>query len=351
MLGGHSIAAGASRRFFPPLIGLDNSNSWVPTMSETLPALTLFAGSGEIALRLEQHRYAARGALAPETERALAKTSAAWTAWTGERGLCAIPAAVDSVVAYVDWLTEQGKRPASIRQAVWGVAYLHRAAGLPDPTKAEPVRLALKRMARTLGVRPRQAAPLGELEVQRILATTGSKLADLRNLALVLTMRDLLARRSEAVALLVEDVEAAQDGSAVATIRRSKTDQMGEGETRWLSPRTYAALQGWLSAAGIAEGAIFRSVNKGGRVGEALTTSDVPRILKLLASRAGLDPARISGHSCRVGMCQDLTAAGAELPAIMVAGRWRSPTMPARYSAKLAAGRGAVAMFYGKRGL
>jgi hypothetical protein len=64
------------------------------------------------------------------------------------------------VAAYVDALTRLGRKPASIRQAVWAIATLHLAAALADPSKAEVVRLALKRMARTLGTRQRQAAPL-----------------------------------------------------------------------------------------------------------------------------------------------------------------------------------------------
>ncbi|WP_424140008.1 site-specific integrase [Roseomonas chloroacetimidivorans] len=319
-------------------------------MSESVPALIVPSLEGEIALRLEQHRHAARGALAPETERALAKTSAAWTSWASSRGVRHLPAEVETVVAYVDELAEAGKRPASIRQAVWGIAYMHRAAGLPDPTKGEPVRLALKRMTRNLGARPRQAAPIGENEVQRILATAGKTAADKRNLALVLVMRDLLARRSEAVALEVGNIEPAEDGSATVLIARSKTDQAGEGEVRWLSPRAHKAVQDWLAVSGITDGPIFRAVNKGGRVGEALTTSDVPRILKGLAARAGIAAERISGHSCRVGMAQDLVAAGAELPAVMQAGRWKSPTMPARYAEKVLPRRGAVARFYEQRG-
>ena len=46
-------------------------------------------------------------------------------------------------------------------------------------------------------------------------------------------------------------------------------------------------------------------------------------------------------------MAQDLMAAGAELPALMQAGRWKSPTMPARYGERQAAARSAVAKFYG----
>ena len=81
-----------------------------------------------------------------------------------------------------------------------------------------------------------------------------------------------------------------------------------------------------------------------------LAGRDVPRILKRLVERAGLDPAGMSGHSARIGMAQDLVDSGAELPAVMEAGRWKFPTMPARYAERLNAGRRAVARFYAAGG-
>ncbi|TDH58005.1 site-specific integrase [Dankookia rubra] len=304
-----------------------------------------------IVARLERHARHAQGALAPETERALRKTSAAFTGWTTAQGLVALPATAETVATYVDALAAQERKPASVRQAVWAIATLHRAAGLPDLSKAEPVRLALKRMARSLGTRQRQAAPLGDHEVARILATAGTDLAAIRDVALVLTMRDLLARRSEVVALDLEDLSRADGGAGTALIRRSKTDQAGLGEVRWLSPETCLHLRRWIKAAGIEDGPVFRPVNKAGMVGTAaLQGGEVSRILKRLAARAGLDPATISGHSARVGMAQDLVAGGADLAAVMQAGRWKSPTMPARYAERLLAKRGAVAGYYDKRG-
>ena len=67
-------------------------------------------------------------------------------------------------------------------------------------------------------------------------------------------------------------------------------------------------------------------MNKAGVVGDtALQGGEVSRILKRLARRAGLNPTTISGHSARLGMAQDLVAGGADLAAVMQAGRWKSP--------------------------
>ena len=70
----------------------------------------------EISARLEKHARQAQGALAPETERALRRASAAFTGWAAAQGASAIPAAPETVAAYVDALARQRLRPASIRQ-------------------------------------------------------------------------------------------------------------------------------------------------------------------------------------------------------------------------------------------
>ncbi len=314
-------------------------------------ALTVTETSIEatIAERLADYARQAEGALAPNTERALRADTALFSTWCAVKDLSALPAAPETIAAFIDGMGEI-KKPASVRRYVASVAHLHRAAGLADPTKAGAVKLALKRLGRQHGSRQEQAAPLGEMAVERVLATTGDSLIDRRDLALLLVARDMLARRSEVVALQVADLTFGDDGSATVLVRRSKTDQAGEGAMLWLSPRTTAALRRWLDGAGITEGAVFRSVDRGSHTGAPLDPGDVARVFKKLAGRAGLEPEAISGHSARVGMAQDLVAHGAELPEVMQAGRWKSPTMPARYAERLSAGRGAVAQYYGKRG-
>ena len=67
-----------------------------------------------------------------------------------------------------------------------------------------------------------------------------------------------------------------------------------------------------------------RPIRDGSHVGGALDAGDVARRFKVLAKRAGIDASLISGHSARVSMAQDLVERGADLPAVMVAGRWKS---------------------------
>ena len=85
---------------------------------------------------------------------------------------------------------------------------------------------------------------------------------------------------------------------------------------------------------------LFRSVGKGGRIGERLHPCQVPRIFKAMAREAGLPETIVgglSGHSARVGAAQDMVAAGIEMPAILHAGRWKSTAMVNRYGERLLA--------------
>ncbi len=52
-------------------------------------------------------------------------------------------------------------------------------------------------------------------------------------------------------------IEAIDLDARLLTIRRSKGDQVGEGATAYLSPRTVRAIVSWLEAAGIETGPVF----------------------------------------------------------------------------------------------
>jgi site-specific recombinase XerD len=297
---------------------------------------------------LAEHAQDAQGALAANTIRALRSDSERFASWCAQAGVASLPADVQTVVSYCDACAAD-RAPATVRRYVASIAHMHRAAGMADPTKSERVKLALRRLDRAKGTRQRQATGISRQMAEQMVAAAGSDLIDLRDRALVLVMRDLLARRSEVVALEVEDVTAGQDGTATVLIRRSKTDAAGRGQVRLLGPGAAGAVRDYLLAAGITTGALLRSVSRAGVIGGRLPAGDVSRILRKRAKAAGIDAAGISGHSARVGMAQDLVAHGCDLAAIMQAGRWASPAMPARYSEQLQARRGAVAAFYGLR--
>ena len=147
-------------------------------------------------------------------------------------------------------------------------------------------------------------------------------------------------RRSEATALTWADVELRDNGLDLLQVHRSKTDPEGEGVVLYIGREATEALRAIGPRSRCSTGT-RRSLDShpSRSAGEC---SPPPRL-------QGLGNG-FTGHSGRVGMAQDLVKGGVELPALMTAGRWKSSRMPARYTERQAADRGAVARYYQESG-
>lgn len=287
--------------------------------------------------RLRRHAVLARGAYAMNTERALRADIAQFSAWCAASGRTPLPATAETLAAFIDAMASC-RKPATVRRYVASIAAFHAAAELPAPSATLASKLALKRLHRSAGRAQAQAAPLHRARLELMLAAAGDTPRDRRDKALLAVAYDTLCRRSELVALRIEDLEGGPEGDGTIALRRSKTDPEGEGAVRFLAPDTMQLLTAWLDGAGLTEGPLFRAVRKGGGLGGSLAAAEVARRFKAMAARAGVDAAevaRISGHSSRVGAAQDMARHGLELPAIMQAGGWRTATMVARYTQRI----------------
>jgi site-specific recombinase XerD len=273
---------------------------------------------------------------AAQAENTQRSYGAGWRAFVNWRENDALPVEAAEVASFVTELAQRQYKVSTIKARLAAIAAVHREVGADDPTKHEAVRRVVKGIAREHGTRPDQARGLTERDVAKI-----ESVAPVRDLAMLLVARDLLARASELVALDIGDVDF--DESTI-TIRRSKTDQEAEGTAAYIGPDARDALSRMLAAESRTEGPLFVS-----RYSRRLHPNDVSRAFKRIASKAGIEADKVSGHSARVGMAQDLAADGASLVELQNAGRWQSATMPARYSEKQAARRGAVARFHERR--
>ena len=164
----------------------------------------------------------------------------------------------------------------------------------------------------------------------------GDSLKDLRDRALLLIGFAAALRRSELVVLDVTDVAHVRRG-IVLHLRHSKTDQDGQGyniaipfgRSRWCP---VACLDAWLSASGIVENAIFRPVNRHGRVHPTRLSGEAVSILvRQRIAAAGLDPTGYSGHSLRAGLATSAAQAGVPAWRIKAQTRHASEAMLAHY--------------------
>ena len=224
---------------------------------------------------------------------------------------------------------------ATLRRRLASIAKAHAGSGYPNPVDSEAVRMTLRGIRRTNGKPQRQARPLETADLLRIAGDAKSA-QEIRDQALLLLGFAGAFRRSELVALDVEDLEFIEEGVLV-TLRRSKTDQNGTGRK---VPIPFArgsvcpvrALRRWLEFASTVSGPIFRSITKTGRILPGrLTAQSVALILKKRAKRLGLPVDRISGHSLRSGFVTSAAKAGASIAKISGQTGHRSAETVMRY--------------------
>ncbi len=265
----------------------------------------------------------------PATRRAYRAAWAAWTAWAEVHGADALPAIPEAVAAYLAARAEDGAGMATLRMATAAIAAAHDLAGETSPCADRIVKTAMQgfaRQAADTGQTARQARGLTAEAVAAIRGALNGK-ADTsaraaRDMALVSVMADAGLRRSEAAALLWGDIAAEADGSGRVTLRRSKTDQEGEGAVVAITPAAMEDLDRLAALRGPCEPdtPVF-----------GLSDRQIARRLAAVAKAAGLGEG-FSGHSGRVGMAQRMTRNGAPAAAVMRQGRWETTRMVARYT-------------------
>ena len=322
-----------------------------PVTAPTAPTATAPAIREHHVRRIVE---AARDSHAPTTRAAYATAWTTFGEWCGREGLSPLPAAPETVAAFLAERAGDGLGAASLRMAATAIRHYHAEAGHPNPSAVEGVRRVLRGLTRQAvrdGRTAKQATGLTREHLAAIRATAkrprpgrGGRMetgayAERRgavDVALVSVMRDALLRRSEAAALIWADVRFMSDRTARVTVRMSKADQDGAGAVLYVGREGAAALR------------TIRPVEafSGGRRVFGLRSGvQVSARIRKAANAASLE-GEFSGHSPRVGMAVDLVTAGASVAAVQVAGRWVSARMPATYARSVTAGRGAVAAFY-----
>lgn len=274
---------------------------------------------------------------APATLRAYRADWADFTAWCTHLGAETLPAAPAVVAAYISELADPSDdRPpaavATIERRLSAIAKAHRLAGATSPRADPLVAETLRGVRRLLGVAPKnrkrgavtadvQAAVAG-LDIETTIG--------MRDRALLLLGFAAGMRRSELVALDVDDLEAAPEGYVVH-LRISKTDQQGAGRQ---IPVTYGtdpgccpvrAVRAWLSTARLSDGPLFRPVDRHGNIAERrLSGQSVALVVKRHMGHLGYPTAEFAGHSLRRGHATAAARGGAPERSIMATTGHRS---------------------------
>jgi site-specific recombinase XerD len=269
------------------------------------------------------------------TRRAYRSDFRIFAAWCVERGLEQMPASPETVARFLSHQATSAKKSSTIGRRAAAIAYAHKLAGFEPPTGAETVRAVVRGIRRSIGTAPVRKAPATADVVSQMLALCPATLRGRRDAALLALGFAGAFRRSELVALTVADLVDAPDGLRVM-IRRSKTDQEGEGQEiaipRGCRIEPVKLVQAWLQAAEITEGPVFRPVLKGSRVlPEPLSGHSAAAIVKRYALATGLDPSAFAGHSLRSGFLTSAAESGASVLKMVEVSRHKSVDMLTTY--------------------
>ena len=238
------------------------------------------------------------------------------------------------------------------------------SSGFVNPTSVRRVKATLQKVrALYRDSSQKQAQPFSLDLIEDVISLHDGSLRDKLEITLLSFAFDTMMRCSELVRVNVEDLSfdpTFSDG--IVELHWSKTDQDGQGQTRYLSSQTVKLLKDYLQAANINSGRLFRSIGKNNKQLEAMHKDRVGIIFKRLGrrlskfysynsannilSKSKTVPKEISAHSTRVAAAQALALNGASTVQLMNEGGWKSAVMPARYSRHADTKKGAMAQLH-----
>jgi integrase len=283
----------------------------------------------ELELGNDLERAAAAGLRSrpPATRRAYAADCRVFRAWCQQRQLSWLPADPQTVMAYLD--EHAGVLAVStLKRRLTAISRSHKDAGRSSPTQTLEVRMVWGMLLDAYGDRPvRQVDPAHTPVVRALVGTCDRSLLGRRDRALLLVGFAGFLGPSTLTALDLADVAEVEEG--IELLLRKPRPGRPAGEVRPV-PRgqheqtcPVRALRAWVAAAGLADGPLFRMVDRHGNVGPGrLADTTVARIIKRAAAHAGLDPAAFSGFSLRAGLAKAAAAAGVPADVIMRQGGW-----------------------------
>lgn len=248
----------------------------------------------------------------------------------------------DSLLAtYITELHHQGKSPSTIAQVVAAVKWTASKSRIDVVGEITQGTLAgIRREGKDRGRGQVEGLIWQDVEKIAAFAEADKTIAGLRDSAMIRLMSDCLLRVSEVVVVNVEDLN-----KTTLTVRQSKTDQEGHGESLYVCASTRRVIKQYRQKSGIERGVLFRQIRRGDHVqSDGLTDFSARRIIQKRSIDAGVE-GFISGHSLRVGSAVSLAQAGASVVDMQIAGRWKSSQMPAHYAKAELAERGAIARF------
>ena len=258
-----------------------------------------------------------------------------------QNGLKNLPSDPKIVSLYLTHLSTKDVKYSTIKRRLVSIGVIHKMKGLYLDTKHPVIienLMGIKRRKGSLQVGKKPILINVLRQILKVLDEQKCKdIKKLRDKSILLIGFSGGFRRNEIVSLDYEDLDFVYEGVKI-TIKRTKTDQYGEGSVKALPyfknslycPVTI--LKRWLNISKITNGPIFRRFTKGSKLtNNRLTDQSVALIIKNYLDIAGIDSKNYSGHSLRSGFATSAAESGAEERSIMTMTGHKSAEMVRRY--------------------
>ena len=278
----------------------------------------------------EYGRLGLEGAV--NTQRAYKADLKDFNDWCETNGQIPFPVSPETLAAYVSHLADTCKW-ATINRRLAAISKLHQLNNLETPTQNRIFRIVMEGIKRTKGIRQNQA-PAFKLNILKQLLRdfdTESN-ADLRNKALLLLGFTGAFRRSELVALNIENLDFTEDG-LIVSLQKSKTNQYGDYEEKaiFYSPEAILcpirSLKSWIQRLNKTSDALFVRVRKGDKITtDRLTDKTVNDLVKTYFGE------EFSAHSLRASFITIAKINGADDSEIMRQSKHKTSAMIQRYT-------------------
>ena len=261
-------------------------------------------------------------------------------AFCAKHGFNSMPTEPKIVSLYLTHLSGNSKI-STLRRRLVSIGVVHKLKGHYLDTKHPVIIENLMGIKRKKGSIQTGKKPILINHLKQIINVIDEqkieKIKKLRNKTLILIGFGGGFRRTELISIDHEDIDFVQEGVKI-TIRRSKTDQFGEGMIKGLpyfSNEKYCPvtnLKNWLTLSKIKTGPIFRRFAKGSILtSHRLTDQSVVLIIKDCLKLAGIENQNFSGHSLRSGFATVAAESGADERSIMAMTGHKTTQMVRRY--------------------
>ena len=262
-------------------------------------------------------------------------------AFCAKNGFKPFPAEPKIVSLYMTYLSTKDSKISTLRRRLVSIGVIHKLRGHYLDTKHPVIIENLMGIKRKKGSFQRGKKPILISHLKSMVNVIDNQknedIKKIRDKTIILIGFGGGFRRVELVSINYEDLEFVSEGVKII-VRKSKTDQFGEGMIKGLpyfSNQTYCPvlhLKKWLELSNIKSGPLFRRFSKSFKLSnDGLTDQSVALLLKKYLSAAGIENKNYSGHSLRSGFATASAESGADERSIMAMTGHKTTQMVRRY--------------------